>query len=66
MIWYNFVYIKIYCFIIIYFVPVLLCVKLISYIIAILLIFIVSSIGNEWNAISMIVMIDILVFLDVY
>jgi hypothetical protein len=61
------VYIKIYCFIIVYLVRVLPCVKfyLISSI-AILLVVIVSNIGNELNIILINVMINILSLLDVY
>ncbi len=59
-------YIKNYCFIIAYLVRVLSCVKFISYHLAILLVFIVSNIGNEQNTFLINVTINILLFLDVY
>ncbi len=59
-------YIKKYCFIIVYLVHVLLCVKFILYHIAILFVLIVSNIGNEQNVILIDVTINILLFLDVY
>ncbi len=56
-----------YCFIIVYLVHVFSCVKFFFVSsIAILLVFIVSNIGNEQNIILINVTINILLFLDVY